>query len=344
MANPEHLAILKQGVEVWNQWMEENPDVVPDLEGANLEEAGLRGANLNKANLREANLCNANLSHANLFEADLKNANLRKVELEETYFAQADLSGADFILANIKHAEFFSANLNGVNFTESNITRARFHLSNLDKAIFGFTVLSNILFKETKCLETTIHKGPSTLGIDTLYLSHRSIPEAFLRGCGVPDQVIEYAKSLTGSPIEYYSCFISYSSKDEEFARRVHNDLQAAGVRCWFAPRDLKIGDKIRPVIEESIRIHEKLLLILSDDSVQSKWVKHEVEEALDLEVDRDKTVLFPVRIDESVMESTAGWAGEIKKTRHIGDFTRWKDHDAYSKAFDRLLRDLKAG
>ncbi|MCG8346043.1 MAG: hypothetical protein MI685_12905 [Chlorobiales bacterium] len=54
--------------------------------------------------------------------------------------------------------------------------------------------------------------------------------------------------------------------------------------------------------------------------------------------------MLFSVRIDESVMESTAGWAVEIKKARHIGDFTRWKDHDAYSMAFERLLRDLKAG
>ena len=27
---------------------------------------------------------------------------------------------------------------------------------------------------------------------------------------------------------------------------------------------------------------------------------------------------------------------------RHIGDFTRWKEHDAYQKALDRLLRDLR--
>jgi hypothetical protein len=32
-----------------------------------------------------------------------------------------------------------------------------------------------------------------------------------------------------------------------------------------------------------------------------------------------------------------------IRRTRHIGDFSRWKDHDAYQQAFERLLRDLKA-
>jgi hypothetical protein len=42
-------------------------------------------------------------------------------------------------------------------------------------------------------------------------------------------------------------------------------------------------------------------------------------------------------------MESEEGWAEDIKRTRHIGDFTCWKNHDDYKKAFDRLLRALKA-
>ena len=42
-------------------------------------------------------------------------------------------------------------------------------------------------------------------------------------------------------------------------------------------------------------------------------------------------------------MESKTGWAGNVKRQRHIGDFTEWKQHDAYQSAFDRLLRNLKA-
>jgi hypothetical protein len=53
--------------------------------------------------------------------------------------------------------------------------------------------------------------------------------------------------------------------------------------------------------------------------------------------------VLFPVRLDEAVMEIENGWPADIRRTRHIGDFTNWKDHEAYQKAFARLLRDLKA-
>ncbi len=56
------------------------------------------------------------------------------------------------------------------------------------------------------------------------------------------------------------------------------------------------------------------------------------------------KPVFFPVRIDDAIMESTTGWAGNVKRQRHIGNFTQWKQHDAYQSAFDRLLRDLKAG
>jgi hypothetical protein len=58
-------------------------------------------------------------------------------------------------------------------------------------------------------------------------------------------------------PIQFYSCFISYSSKDHDFAERLHADLQARGVRCWFAPVDLKIGDRFQERIEESIRVYD---------------------------------------------------------------------------------------
>jgi hypothetical protein len=85
----------------------------------------------------------------------------------------------------------------------------------------------------------------------------------------MPDNFILYMKSLVGKPIEFYSCFISYSSKDDDFAKRLHADLQAQKIPCWFAPEHLKIGDKFRPRIKEAIRVHDKLLLVLSENSVK---------------------------------------------------------------------------
>ena len=55
------------------------------------------------------------------------------------------------------------------------------------------------------------------------------------------------------------------------------------------------------------------------------------------------KPVLFPIRLDDAVMDTDKAWAAKLRRSCHIGDFTNWKDHDSYQKAFDRLLRDLKA-
>src|SRR5258708_5987158 len=131
MANQEHLDILKQGVEVWNQWILADPNtiIIPDLTGA-----------------------------------DLSHADLSRARVLWTTFGDVDLS-------------------------------------------------------MVKGLETVMHKGPSTIGIDTIIRSQGKIPDIFLRGAGVPDSIIEAIPSLIGSlkPIDFYSCFISYSSQDQNF-------------------------------------------------------------------------------------------------------------------------------
>lgn len=196
---------------------------------------------------------------------------------------------------------------------------------------------------QTRGLDALYHQGPTTIGIDTVYRSRGEIPEVFLRGCGVPDNYIEYMCSLVGKPIEYYSYFISYSSQDDAFARRLYNDLQGAGVRCWFAPEDLPWGAKIRSGIDQAIRKHEKLLLVLSAQSVSSDWVEQEVETAQERERQEKKLVLFPVRLDDAVMQVKEGWPAYLRNTRNIGDFTHWEDPAQYQQAFSRLLHDLKA-
>ncbi len=193
-----------------------------------------------------------------------------------------------------------------------------------------------------KGLETVQHWGPSTIGTDTILKSEGNIPEMFLRGAGLDDTFMSYVLSLARKPIQYYTCFISYSSKDQAFAERLYADLQANNVRCWFAPEDLKIGDKFRIRIDESIRLYDKLLLILSEHSVKSPWVETEVETAFEKEHKSGKLTLFPVKLDNTVMEADQAWASDIRRMRHIGDFTSWKEHDEYQKGFTRLLRDLK--
>lgn len=117
--------------------------------------------------------------------------------------------------------------------------------------------------------------------------------------------------------------------------------MQNSGVRCWFAPHDLPIGGKIWDEIDAAIRLREKVLLVLSEDSLKSDWVEDEVTKAFEEERRRGQTVLFPVRLDDAVMDTNEAWAAKLRRDRHIGDFTRWKEHDEYQKSFERVLRDL---
>jgi len=181
------------------------------------------------------------------------------------------------------------------------------------------------------------------------------LPLAFLRGCGLPDSFIEYLSSLvaTGLAIRFYSCFISYSTKDQDFADRLHADLQNKGVRCWFASHDIQAGRKVHEQIDEAIRVYDRLLLILSPASMNSAWVQREIRQARKREAQEKRRVLFPVRlVDFDTIEKWQCFdptdlrkdlALEIKEY-FIPDFSRWKtDHDIYSKALGDLLRDLKA-
>ena len=91
-----------------------------------------------------------------------------------------------------------------------------------------------------------------------------------------------------------------------------------------------------------AIRLHDNLLLVLCEHAVHSQWVEQEVESALEQERQTGKTILFPVRLDDAVMTAPSGWPRLLRNTRNIGDMRAWKDHDAYQRAFERLLRDLR--
>ena len=234
MPNQEHFDILKQGIVTWHTWRQQHPEVEPDLS--------------------EANFSFADLSYTNLGRATLSNATLYQADLSEATLSHTDLSGADLSDATLRSTVLRRANL----------SRADLSDADLSGATVGWTQFTDIDLRTVKGLETVEHKGPSSIGIDTIYRSEGRIPEAFLRQAGVPEDFLTYMHSLVAHPIEYYTCFISYSSRDQAFADRLYTDLQSKGVRCWFAPEDMKIGDKIRHRIDESIRLYDKLLLVLS--------------------------------------------------------------------------------
>jgi TIR domain-containing protein/pentapeptide repeat protein len=325
MANPEHLTRIEEGVERWNQWRKTNPVIVIDLSSANLHGAYLRMGDFYLANLRGANLRGANLRGANLRAANLREANLRQADLRE-----ADLSGADLQEANLGGAKLSWAYLHG---------------ARLDETVWADTNL-----REAQGLDACHHAGPTVLDHRTLAKSG-NLPLAFLRGCGLPDKLIEYLPSLLNEAIQFFSCFISYSTQDQPFAERLHADLQNKGVRCWFSPHDVRGGRKLHDQIDQAIRIYDRLLVILSGYSMNSEWVKTEIAHARQKELNEQRQVLFPISLvpfaqvrEWKNFDADTGKdsAREIREY-FIPDFSDWKDHDSYLKAFERLVRDLKA-
>jgi uncharacterized protein YjbI with pentapeptide repeats len=349
MAKSEHVELLLNDRKTWNELVI-NGALVPDLRGVHLpgadlqhrslRDADLTGANLEKANLRNAACNRTKMNSVNLRGADLTGVGLASADLTDAILTEAWVRGTDFKGCNLTRAAFVGATLLSTVLRDSKLDEANF-----EGAEAGGVVFADLDLSVVRNLTAMRHGSRSTVGLDTIIRSQGKIPDAFLRGCGVPDEIILYARSLalSASPIQLYSCFISHSNRDHEYCERLHNDLQSAGVRCWFDRKDLKIGDRFRDEIEKAIRIHDKLLLVLSEHSVNSEWVQTEVESALEREQRERVQVLFPVRLDGAVMETPQAWAADVRRKRHIGDFSHWKEHDQYKKAFERLLRDLRA-
>ena len=321
MANPEHLEILKQGVEAWNKWRSENPKIRP-----NLIRADLRNAKLGSLDLRNLDLRGTVFRNAKLIGVDLRNSYLNTADLREADLTNAILLNTNFFASKLQHADFAGA-------------------------VMGFTSFGNIDLSEVKNLESVKHRGPSSIGLDTIYKSRGNIPEEFLRECGLPESFITYMRSLTGEAVEFYSCFISYSHKDEEFVRRLYSRMREASLRVWFAPEDIQGGRKIHEQIFSAIQVYDKLLIVLSEHSLQSEWVMTEIRRARKTEREENRRKLFPIRLVD--FDAIQKWecfdadsgkdlAVEMREY-YIPDFSNWTDHDALEKGFARLLRDLKA-
>ena len=91
--------------------------------------------------------------------------------------------------------------------------------------------------------------------------------------------------------------FISYSTDDSAVAAQVREGLEASGIDCWMAPRDIVPGKDYAEQILNAIEDCEVMVLVLSETSNSSRFVRSEVERA----VSKDK-VIIPVRIHNVVL------------------------------------------
>jgi hypothetical protein len=210
-------------------------------------------------------------------------------------------------------------------------------------------------------LDEIRHILPSNLSLNSLQLSKGKIPEKFLRGCGLSDVDIEYAKlanpALSNEEInvilyEIYdlrstraiqinSLFISYTDKDNVFIDEMEKHLNKSGIRFWRDIHDATAG-RLEKVVDKAIRQNPIVLLVLSEHSVKSDWVEHEARTARELEKELGRDVLCPVALDDAWKDCK--WPERLREQimeYHILDFSKWQDDAEFAKMFRKLVDGL---
>lgn len=366
MANPEHLKILKQGVEVWNRWRKENPRSRPDLQTLELQSLEAAGTNLTRAlftsaELPDVNLRGADLSNADLNLADLSRADLSAARLVRTNLSSVDLHAANLQNADLSHTRFDGTDLRAADLGHAHIfctifQEARMANLNLASSTFSHALISGVDLSEVNGALEVMHLDRSEITSSAFELTSAGLSEhsrlteieSFYRGAGVPEHLIEYYRSRIGKATEFCSTFISYSHADTSFARQIFGQLQSRGIRCWLDEHQLLPGDDIYDAVDRGIRRWDKVLLCCSEASLTSWWVSDEIDKALEKErrllKERGKNVLgiIPLNLDGYLFEWKDGRAATLRK-RLAADFTGWEhDKAKFEEQFERVVMALR--
>jgi|WetSurMetagenome_2_1015567.scaffolds.fasta_scaffold66011_1 ligand-binding sensor protein len=92
-----------------------------------------------------------------------------------------------------------------------------------------------------------------------------------------------------------WQVFLSHNTADKEFVRKLALDLKANGVTVWFDEWEMQVGDSLRVKIQEGIKGSGYFAVVLSPDSVQSKWVEVELNAGLEREMRERAVFVLPI-------------------------------------------------
>jgi hypothetical protein len=332
------------------------------LTDGSLQGVSLYGANLRHASLRGADLRGAIMSGVQLIGADLRSANLANTDMIDARLDNANLAGAD-----LTDADLIASNLAGANLRNANLSGAAMSATDLRFALFQDTVLDEADLNNAKCdrtifasvdlssvrnLHSVLHLGRSDIGLDTFFRSHGQLPAAFLRGCGVPEILFAHLHEMTEVPAAYAPCFIRYSHPDRFLALKLYQVLQGHGVRGWLDEHKLRLVDELYGRHGRGIRPHDRVMLLLSEDSLQSGWLDKAVEEALAREEARAEKGVEGPPLLHTLNTDGYLYSGECDspyltdmQRRVVADFSEWRQQPAIIEQhigaiLDALRRD----
>ncbi|QPC82690.1 toll/interleukin-1 receptor domain-containing protein [Phototrophicus methaneseepsis] len=328
-----------------------------DLIGADLRWTDLRGANLGNADLSGTNLSDAHLIRAHLSGAHLSSADLRWADLSEADLQEADLSEADLRMADLSGADLNGAHLSGAHLSGADLSGAHLNGAHLQGATIGGTILTDMDLSGCIGLEKMNHLRPSYIDYTTFYKSG-PLSEAFLKGCGVPENLITFLPSLVSKGIELFSTFISYSYDSRNpndpgniFAQKVHDWLQKQGVRCWLDKHQVNAGDFVLESIDEGIKVWDKLVFCCNERAMNSEWVRKELRRAIEKENETEKKlgkrlpIIIPLNMDDYLFSEACKkhpYRLELVE-RNAVDFVDWEvDEDKFQHGMELVLRALR--
>jgi|GEM_PF-299795 uncharacterized protein YjbI with pentapeptide repeats len=213
VANDEHLSILKQGVETWNDWRRKNPHIIPNLREVDLCDANLSRINFFSAYLYGARLFDANLANANLYHAVLDDANLSGANLSQADLSIANISGAKLFGANLARADLSGANLTRADLSRANLSEAFLCQANLQKAKLYKSDLS-FAFLEYADLTNVDLSGTQAIGTNFI--------RARMTGACLEDWNINSITQLTEVDCQYI--FLKFNPATHELEERRPSD------------------------------------------------------------------------------------------------------------------------
>jgi len=301
-----------------------NPYVVPFLTGhlqdVNLDGADLSGSmlyhfgfvrvSMNRANVAwvyawESNFQDVSMNDVFMEDCQLRVCGLRNVSLVRSTLTRLDFSGfledVDFSECRLAASFWRSCHASDVRLSAADLTYCTLRNCDFtgvafDSASLNKTAFIDVQLKNCVGLDKVAHLGPSTFTLSTIQ-GNPEVPLEFWKLAGLDARVID----ALGKPRDgngYRSCFMSYASQDSRIVQNIFDFLSSKGVPCFKAPESLEIGASTRDAIYQAIADRDCLLVVLSQNSISSNWVEHEVERALAKERESKTHCILPIRID----------------------------------------------
>lgn len=123
-------------------------------------------------------------------------------------------------------------------------------------------------------------------------------------------------------------CFISYSRKDADFAKKLASSLEREDVVVWIDTVEIDVGSSIAWEISRAIKLYDYFIAVLSPDYISSNWCRREFGAGIIRAIER-KAILLPVLYRECEIP-------ELIADKMYADF-----RTSYDAGFTQLLRSL---